>query len=250
MFASASFIFLFYIFYCLILMAYCIIGYIFTSIAIMTMLKKCGHKSPYLAWIPFASIYVYGELAEKYDDKKPQQKIGKSLLTFNILLTASSSLLYSLMVSSVFLRIPALFIGLLAILSCILLIVFTIIYSVKLIIATWRILRIFAPSASVGLLMLCIFVGAQPFVLFAIRNKQPQNLRGQNETDPMMSAFNPYMYQPYPNTMTYPNNNTMYNNPSAQYPVNGQNGVQYPNNDPYTNPYSGPQQNNEQNNGQ
>ena len=219
---------IFFAIYTIVIMAFVVINYIFTSIAIMTMLKKCGHKSPFLAWVPFASIYVYGELASKYEDEKPQKNIGKSLLTFNILLSASSSLLGAALSFTLFVRMPAMITGLLAIIAYITLIVFTVIYLIKFILATWRILRIFAPSASVGLLMLCIFVSAaQPFILFAIRNNEPQNLRGKKEEGFTMPIFNPYMYQSYP-----------------------QMGMQYPNNIPQNNPYVAPPQNNNQNNNQ
>ena len=213
----------------LILIAYAIVSYIFSSLALMTMLKKVGHKAPALAWVPYASSYVYGELAEKYDDKKPKQNIKAPLLTFNILTSVATTMVFVLEIPLLFARRASdvAVIGVFLALIIIALIVFSIIYTVKFIFATWRILRIFAPSASIGLLMLCIFVsGAQPFVLFAIKNKEPQNLRIDE------SAFTPTMNQGYQYADPYANNNNYYYQPQNQNtynnyyypPNNGQNG--------------------------
>jgi hypothetical protein len=215
-------------------MAFIVIRYVFTSIALMTMLKKCGHKSPFLAWVPFASLYVYGELADKYDNNKPPKKTGRSLLIFNIILLANSYVFLFILCFSLFLRLSYFEIGLIAILGYISTIVLTVIYSIKIILATWKILKIFAPSSSVGLLVLYIFVGvARPFILFAIRNNEPKNLRGQKEEGFTVPIFYPYMYPPY-------------NQMGMQYPNN----PQQPYNNPYNNQYVMPPQDNNQNNNQ
>ena len=74
-----------YIVFVLAVMAVAMIGvlaiYIMNAIATMRMAKKIGFEKPWLAWIPFATTYLFGKISETPD--KPR-KTAKLLLLLHI----------------------------------------------------------------------------------------------------------------------------------------------------------------------
>lgn len=58
-----------------------VVNYVFKSLALYTLAKRMGKANPWLAWIPFARVYLQGELAETIPLKtKAIEKPGLWLL--------------------------------------------------------------------------------------------------------------------------------------------------------------------------
>ena len=201
------FIFLFIAFLYLPIIALSVAMYILQSLGLMSMLRSVGYKKPWFAWVPILNARACGDLADFYDNGKPSRNLGKKLMTLTIVITALSvgfGFIYLFAViaalgggyGSIYSIFASLFF-LLVLYYCAW-IAIAVIYTIYYYKAVWSILRIFAPSASVGLLMLCIFVTeAFPFVIFALRNKEPQNLRraeGDYEDKNELPPENPYTY--------------------------------------------------------
>jgi len=181
--AMGGFLFVLVAVFYMFFMGIAVLFYVFQSLGLMGMLKKCGYHKPWFAWVPFVNVLAIGNLAEKYDDGKPAKKIGKQLLVLQIIMTSMIILFYvfeiMLLISSAVSPIASgMLLVLLFIVFIIAVIVLAIVYSIKMYIAMWKIFRIFSPDYALVYILLCIFVNVtQPFIFFAIRNNEPKNLR-------------------------------------------------------------------------
>lgn len=220
-------IFVLFVFFSFISIGFAVLCYVFEALGLMAMLKKCNVKNAHFAWIPFLRIFALGKLSEQYDNGKPPKKSGLMLsilyaFYMGIFLVGYIVILISLM--SFVLKVAAsvdvnpeafeysilkymfdlmlwVIIWYLAVLAL------AIVYTVFFYIALYRVFEIFYPKGSGWLIVLCIFINiAIPFVLFALRNKEPQNLRSQKKPD--FAPFPPQYYNygmPYQYTpMQYP----------------------------------------------
>ncbi len=175
-----------YVLVMLSLLAFGVAAYVIQAIGLMRMLQKVGHPRPWLAWIPVADLYVTGELADMYDNGKPQTNFKKLLLCDIIIVLA-------LVLAVIFVALLCIPLGifiydeslLLAIILCLIfppyiaMFVFMIKFTINYIIAVWKVFRIFSPSLSLPFLLLIIFVGnaLQPFFFLYSSKNAPQSLR-------------------------------------------------------------------------
>ncbi len=174
-----------------------ITAYVIQSIALVKMLRTVGYKKPWLCWVPILNARALGDLADKYDDGKPQKNLGKKLMTY-LIASATAAVLMGVMV---FVFNAAVLSGVesyILVADMILLgaelatFIMLIIYMVYNYIALYKIYRIFSPSSATGLIVLSLFLNyASAVVLFLLRDKEPQNLRGQN------GGFGGQDYPPY-----------------------------------------------------
>ena len=51
----------------LLFLAIAAVFYVFNSLALFTIAKRRGISAPYPAWIPFASTFLFGKIAEQYE---------------------------------------------------------------------------------------------------------------------------------------------------------------------------------------
>lgn len=179
----------FYAVYYLFVFAFSIATYLLQAFGIYKMAKNMGFENPWLAFIPFANIYMFGKVAETYikSDGRPSAKFSKILLILQIILVV---LLISLIVIMVALllfdgigtyyissdfqaltysamMIP-LILGILAIFGV------AITYNIVFYIALWRIFALYNYKNATLFLVLTLFVGVlTPIFLFILRNKEP-----------------------------------------------------------------------------
>lgn len=82
----------------IISLAFLLVDYIFTGLALMTIGKARGLKYPWLIWVPFASNYQFGAVADDINNKLGRRSCyRKLLLAFLIVLETIGvvSLLFS-----------------------------------------------------------------------------------------------------------------------------------------------------------
>lgn len=103
---------IFYLIFVLIMLAIPVAAYVISAIGLSRMAKSCGLRSPYLAWIPVADMYLLGSIAEigaSRDGKKslPFRKIlpGLSAGVFAVLI-AMLVALFALVFSEVAPTLP------------------------------------------------------------------------------------------------------------------------------------------------
>ncbi len=174
-----------YIMLMFVAIAVSVAAYVFQALGVKAMLKSVGFKRAWYAFVPFCNSYAIGYLADQYDDGKAKTNYASKLLKLCIIVLILGEIFLSfwfLMIILRFVMAPgSMFVmygAIIAIaLSYIAMMVVSIIYSVKLTMAFWRIYRVFAPEQSVLFLLLSIFVSATPITFFIIRNREPQNLR-------------------------------------------------------------------------
>lgn len=83
----------------MVILVVSIVNYVFKSIALYTLAKRMGKTNPWLAWIPFARVYLQGELAEAIPLKtKAIGRPGIWLLVVPLALNAAMIGLYIMLV--------------------------------------------------------------------------------------------------------------------------------------------------------
>ena len=162
--------------------------YIFQSVGLYTLAKRRGLRYPGLAWVPVASGWTLGCLADQYDSaacgKKSKQRA--LLLTFSIAMAVLVAIIVYCVIVFLGQMIPVLFdeipeevmvpyatrtltiLILLNMLSSGL----SIVYLVFFYIALYKIYKSCDPDTALPFLLLSIFISVTlPFFLFAGRNK-------------------------------------------------------------------------------
>jgi len=176
-------LFFIYFFIYMLALALVVAIYVLQGLGLMNMLRAVGYKKPWFAWVPVVNALAIGDLADLYDNGKPKKGFGKKLMALMIAELAVFVLIIVLAFvvgvltaacagDGVFVVIVFLVLAYLALFGIM------IPYSIYYYMSLWNIYCIFAPSSSVILLLLSIFVSdATPIAIFALRNKTPQNLR-------------------------------------------------------------------------
>ncbi len=185
-----AFLGVFLVFYVIIIViasAASLTTYILNSIGLMTIAKNRGIKNPWMAWIPFASSYLFGMVSDDVNRYKGKQtKHSAILLGLEIASVACIFVGYLLCFgvgvtagvmseSSGAAASPAILGAFGGIFVILLAFVPMIIYTVFYYIALYNILQTYAPNHAilVLLLTLLVFSPLASIYLFVIRNKQP-----------------------------------------------------------------------------
>ncbi|MGN0494188.1 MAG: hypothetical protein ACI4F7_11115 [Acutalibacteraceae bacterium] len=168
-----------------------LVMYLLEAIALFKMAKTAGFSAPWRSFIPFASTFLFGKLAEKYrrKDGKPSAKFGGILLALEIIMLIVSIAFCVFAIYAVLIVIQYADISVTAgtdmtldmfsslipmILIYIVLIGVSIAYIVLFYVALWRIYASFDYGNATLFLVLSIFFSfLAPIFLFVIRNKQP-----------------------------------------------------------------------------
>ena len=190
-----------------------IAAYVLHGIGLSKMLRSCGFRKPYFAFLPFFRVFAAGTLSEVFDDRREAKKRGSILLflAFAYVLTygvylASSFMAYYEPIVDFWNAVQALpenatedavstvinnFVTAVELSQNTLMSVFSLIssvcsliYSVYTCTVFFRIFGIFAPRHAFVFAIISILSPlALAVLLFALRNRRPQNLRWQrNDT--------------------------------------------------------------------
>ena len=194
----------------LILIAIMVIVYVFESLGLYTMAKRRGIPYYGLAWVPVANMWVFGKLADQYDNFKK----GSNMHLTQILLYGDIGLTVLYIIAAIansavmmmILWMPA------------------IALAVFEFIALYKIYHAASPSASVALLVCSIlFTIVMPFALFALRNKDEGYAQGYAPAGPAPQAPPQYQqpqYQQQPQQPQQPIQYTQAPPQPAQQPEN------------------------------
>ncbi len=162
---------------------YVVVAIIFQGIGIMKMHQNLGLKHGWFAFVPILNSYALGKVAEQYIKVN-----GKKSARFSIILTILS-VVPLIMVCLFF--VIVFFVGIvlgasgatpadveavtLVIQLGYYLVYFPVIIGISVVqyIALWRIFAIFANKNATLYLVLSIFIGISPFLIFACRNGKP-----------------------------------------------------------------------------
>lgn len=188
--------------------------YLLQAFGLFKMLKVCGFKKPWFAFVPVLNVFAIGSLSEVYNDGKVPKKHGKTLLIIYIvyLAIAIAYLAGTMVVAYDALTefLPEIeerfdtaetitpeeledlveeFEELVAKESLALSVLsyfnsmFSVLYTVFLYIAIYKIYRIFSPNSALAFAILGAFFSfLTPILIFAFRNNPPQNLRWQQSS--------------------------------------------------------------------
>ncbi len=158
-----------------VMLAFSFVAYIFSGIGIMKMHEKLGLKGGWLAFVPVLNSYAMGKVAEQYIKEN-----GKKSAKFSIFLIIGQiiSTIFVIFMTTI-LTLGAAFLpaSIYTILNAVLTIAaygLSFILSIISYVALWRIYAIFSNKNATLYLILSIFVSfVQPFLIFAIRNREP-----------------------------------------------------------------------------
>ncbi|MGN5651039.1 hypothetical protein [Bacillus sp. Brlt_9] len=83
------------------------LAYILTSLGLMTLAKNAGIKNPWLAWIPIANLWIWGELISEKLNGKGGKKVLLITLAYAVtqiipfinILTAIAYAIFAIMLS-------------------------------------------------------------------------------------------------------------------------------------------------------
>lgn len=158
--------------------------YVLNGIGMMKLAKSCGLSRTWMAFVPFASTYQLGQVAECAAEpgkkKLPLRHFALiGHITIAILVIGyyiwffmrmfAMGLMEKEMSAFDLFSIVGGAAGFTALLGLLSLALSVLIYYIY-----WKIFRLFIPQYAVIFLLLTIFLNIQPILLFAIRNRAPQ----------------------------------------------------------------------------
>lgn len=186
---TSAFSVIFLVLYYMFVFAVSLATYLLQAFAIFKMAKNMGYNNPWLAFIPFANVYMFGKVAETYikSDGRPSAKFSKILLTLQIILMAILVLLVVLIVMVLFIEATGTYLlspeietlVASAMVLPVLLAIFAMLgvaiaYAIINYVALWRIFALYNYKNATLFLVLTLFVGVlTPIFLFVLRNKEP-----------------------------------------------------------------------------
>jgi len=166
--------------------AFLFVVWLFKAISVFKMSKKLNLQMPWIGFIPYALPFAYGRLAEQYNGKILKKPIKFSILLLvlqfvpGLLITVFYVLFFvviifvALIESEIFL-----FISVLVWYFAMLIIMFASTFAINFFnyLACWNVFAIFGGEKNILYFILSVTLGIEPFLLFALRNKEPQNLK-------------------------------------------------------------------------
>lgn len=163
-----------------------LVMYLLEAFGLYGMAKGSGIGRPWRGFVPFANIFLFGKIAERYvkKDGKKSAKFGGLLLAFEILTLVLAFVTMAFVISMIFVLATAenetelvnsIIVPMFAMLiSCFVLIGVSIAYVVIYYVALWRIFTAFDyNNATVYFVLSILFSFLGPIFLFVLRNKQP-----------------------------------------------------------------------------
>lgn len=166
--------------------------YILNGIGIMKMSKSLNISNGWLAFIPFASIFAFGRVGERYikRDGTKSAKFSILLLLFYVLMFVIAVVLMVFLIGfllslmafaeeAIAVDAPMtmeMFEGIIPVIICtVLTLAIELVYIILHYVCLWRVYSIFDSSNATLFLVLSIFFSfLSPIFIFVIRNKQPK----------------------------------------------------------------------------
>ena len=165
-----------------------IVTYVFTALALYTNAKRRGINHPWLAWIPVADVWILGSLSDQYryvvrGENKSKRKVLLALsITTAVLCMAVIGCAVALAVQvvmafagnlseqAILQAIAGPLIGVICL--CLPMVGVAIAYMVISYMALYDVFTSCSPKNNVLFLLLSIFLGIHPFIVFFIRKKE------------------------------------------------------------------------------
>ena len=170
-------------------LAFAVVTVIFQGIGIMKMHEKLGLKHGWMAFVPFLNAYAIGKVAEQYvkADGRKSAKFSVILLVIQFASIGIGFIFGLIMGFSQFLfPMEAYMIIQLICYAFVYIISFGL--SIVSYVALWRVFAIFSNKNATLYLVLSIFVSVvHPFLIFAIRNHEPEHVEIKVE-EPLMAG--------------------------------------------------------------
>ncbi len=163
------------------LIAVAAVFYVFQALGLSAMAKRRGLSRPWLAWIPVASAYLMGKIADQYSGAVEQRKTNYALILLLLSIITTALSVCIIVLSSVFGQFyslvptgaPALLFPLLIAST-----VSTVFYYL----ALYRLYNWFSGSSALLTVLSFVFAFIIPFVLFSIRKGSNPLLSGLPQT--------------------------------------------------------------------
>ena len=169
---------IFLVIFYLLLIAYCILAYVFSCLSMYTIAKRRGILNPWLAWIPIGNACILGSISDQYQyaAKGKIRNRRAVLLGLNIAIVA---LLIPFVIVEFMLLLSVESSAAAGVASLIVILIFYLVYFALAIvnlvfyyIALYDLYCSCNPDNAVMFLVLGIFISVtQPFFMFACRNK-------------------------------------------------------------------------------
>ena len=163
-----------------------LVMYLLEAFGLYGMAKGSGIGRPWRGFIPFASTFLFGKIAERYvkKDGKKSARFGGLLLAFEILTLVLAFVTMAFVIGMIFVLATAeseteltnsIIVPMFAMLiSCFVLMGVSIAFVVIYYVALWRIFTAFDyNNATVYFVLSILFSFLGPIFLFVLRNKQP-----------------------------------------------------------------------------
>lgn len=152
------------------------------AFAIMTIAKNHTRGARWIAFIPFAGTYLFGQIVDDISDKNGKRTNYRiSLLVLQIIISVGIFPLiftfFAAIGSYAAMGISDAAAGMMLfyVLGMLVLSALSIVYAIFTFIGLYRIYKTYSPNLAVLLLVLSIFIPfAQPIALFVIKNNNPQ----------------------------------------------------------------------------
>ena len=184
---------IFLVIFYLLLIAYCILAYVFSCLSMYTIAKRRGIPNPWLAWIPIGNACILGSISDQYQyvAKGKIRNRRAVLLGLNIAIVA---LLIPFVIVEFMLLLSVESSAAAGVASLIVMLIFYLVYFALAIvnlvfyyIALYDLYCSCNPDNAVMFLVLGIFISVtQPFFMFACRNKDlgmiPENREKSDDT--------------------------------------------------------------------
>lgn len=168
------------------MLSFLFICWIFKAIAVFKMSKKLNLNIPWIGFIPYCLPFAYGRIAEQYNKNHFKKPIKFSILLLilqfvpSVLMIGFYIVFFAVGIIAALLNLQILVIVFMLILYFAMLFVFiasTFAVNLFTYLACWNIFAIFGGEKNVLYFIFSLTLGIEPFLLFALRNKEPQNLK-------------------------------------------------------------------------
>ena len=166
--------------------AFLFVVWLFKAISVFKMSKKLNLQMPWIGFIPYALPFAYGRLAEQYNGKILKKPIKFSILLLvlqfvpGLLITVFYVLFFVVIIFVALIESEILlFVSVLVWYFAMLIIMFASTFAINFFnyLACWNVFAIFGGEKNILYFILSVTLGIEPFLLFALRNKEPQNLK-------------------------------------------------------------------------
>lgn len=165
----------------LLMLAFCVVSYVFYSLSVYKIAKRRGIRSPWLSWLPVGNLWVIGSISDQYQYvvKGRIRNRRKVLLGLQIAIIAAGAVSVGSGIAMVIGLVDSYSgIGLATMSTGVLLLMYLVMAVASIVavvftyIALYDLFESCNPDSAAMFLVLSIFLGVVlPFFLFACRNK-------------------------------------------------------------------------------